>query len=315
MDLLSHLLLSLKVETSSISSWDMSAPWAVNVIGFDPGYCLSVVAGECWVQMDDDEPVALNSGDILLVPSGGVSKLMSSPGILGTDLYDLPWKDSYRLQPVDGNHLPVASTVIHGGGGEGCRLLGLAFTFQYGRGDCILSALPKFIILRSHEAGLLPLTQPAIKFLIKDKKPGDFAVARQMAELIILDMLRTYILLENQYPTGWLKGMKDKCISEVLSAIHAEPEYKWTVSKLASIANLSRSAFAGRFTKLIGQPPIEYMHDWRIGLAVDRLRSTRVPITELAESLGYRSDRVFRQAFKQRMSVSPQKYRNQFAVK
>jgi AraC-like DNA-binding protein len=80
---------------------------------------------------------------------------------------------------------------------------------------------------------------------------------------------------------------------------------------LASAANMSRSAFAERFSRLVGLPPIEYLNRWRVGLAADRLPATSQSMVEVAQSVGYQTDRVFRRAFKQRFGVSPMQFRKQ----
>jgi transcriptional regulator GlxA family with amidase domain len=48
--------------------------------------------------------------------------------------------------------------------------------------------------------------------------------------------------------TGWLEGLRDPQIAATLAAIHGAPEKPWTLATLACVADLSRSAFAERFT-------------------------------------------------------------------
>jgi AraC-like DNA-binding protein len=57
-----------------------------------------------------------------------------------------------------------------------------------------------------------------------------------------------------------------------LSAIHEEPSRQWTVERLADIAGLSRSAFAARFTEVVGKAPPKYVATW-LDLAADHLRA------------------------------------------
>ena len=225
---------------------------------------------------------------------------------------DLPWLGE-RFQGLDtGNQPTSASQVTVGGGGPSARLLGLAFTFQKGSGDFLLSALSPLMILRGNEAGILPLTHPAIECLIDDTSPGYFAVATQLAELILISVLRANIIGANAYPVGWLRGMQDQNIIKALSAIHAQPQHRWTVLKLAAETNMSRSAFAERFTRLVGTSPIDYLHRWRTSLAADQLRTTKLALSTIAQLLGYQSDRALRRVFKQHMGLSPQQYRQQF---
>lgn len=314
MDLLSHFLLMLKVESTSISSWQMSSPWGVNVRDYDPGFCFMVEHGTCWVDSITGGAVQLREGDTLLVPRGGACKLMCTPGVDLTDLHDLHWSDD-RPATLDRSYQPgSAISVVHGGGGTACRLLGLAFTIESGQGEFVLSQIPRFIVLRKEDASTLTLTPSAIHSLVFDNKPGYFAVAKHVAELIVIGLLRAYILTDQSFTPGWLKGLRDTYITKAMLAIHEQPQKQWTVPLLASVSNLSRSAFAARFAKLVGMSPIDYLHHWRITLAQEMLKNSSSSITLIASSLGYQSDRVFRQSFKQRLNLSPREYRGKFKV-
>lgn len=315
MDLLSHFLLMLKVESTSISRWQMSSPWGVNVRDYDPGFCFVVEQGMCWAAPSQGAPVQLFEGDTLLVPRGGACKLMCDLGVELTDIHDLNWSDD-RPATLDKNYQPASAiSVIHWGGGAVCRLLGLAFTIQSGQGEFVLSQIPQFIVMRKQEAAsVLTLTRSALNTLVCDSHPGYFAVAKHMAELIIIGLLRAYILTDQSFTPGWLKGLRDPYITKAMLAMHEQPHNQWTVPLLASISNLSRSAFAARFSKLVGMSPIDYLHSWRITLAEEMLKDSRCSISKIASSLGYQSDRVFRQAFKQRLTLSPREYRDKFKV-
>ena len=314
MDLLSHFLSMLKVESTSISSWQMSSPWGVNVQNYDPGFCFVVEKGMCWVDSSPGGTVQLFEGDTLLAPRGGACKLMGDRDADLTDLYDLNWSDD-RPARLDKSFQPgSAISVVHGGGGAVCRLLGLAFTIQSGQGEFVLSQIPRFIVLRKENASILSLTGSAIQSLMSDDQPGYFAVAKHMAELIVIGLLRAYILADQSFTPGWLKGLRDPYITKAMLAMHEQPQKQWTVPLLASVSNLSRSAFAARFSKRVGLSPIEYLHNWRITLAQDMLKESRCSITDIASSLGYQSDRVFRQAFKQRINSSPREYRRKFLL-
>jgi transcriptional regulator GlxA family with amidase domain len=133
-----------------------------------------------------------------------------------------------------------------------------------------------------------------------------------MAELMVIALLRAYILTDQGFTPGWLKGLRDAYITKAMLAMHEQPQRQWTVPQLASFSNLSRSAFAARFSRLVGMSPIDYLHNWRITLAEALLKESKHSISAIAASLGYQSDRVFRQAFKQRLNLSPRDYREKF---
>jgi AraC-like DNA-binding protein len=68
---------------------------------------------------------------------------------------------------------------------------------------------------------------------------------------------------------------------------------------------MSRSAFAARFTELVGEPVMRYVARWRMRLALSSLRDEGASVGELASRLGYRSEAAFARAFKRVIGVPP----------
>ena len=56
---------------------------------------------------------------------------------------------------------------------------------------------------------------------------------------------------------------------------------------------MSRSAFAARFTELVGEPAMQYVTRWRMQVAVNSLKEDGATVAELASRLGYRSEAAF----------------------
>ena len=90
--------------------------------------------------------------------------------------------------------------------------------------------------------------------------------------------------------------------------MHAEPARRWTLDALASVAGMSRSIFAERFRKRVGETPIAYLTRWRMVVASDRLTRTGDTLGRTARALGYESENSFNTAFKRVMGVSPRRY-------
>ena len=68
---------------------------------------------------------------------------------------------------------------------------------------------------------------------------------------------------------------------------------------------MSRSAFAARFTELVGEPAMSYVTRWRMHVAVAALKDEGATVGQLADRLGYRSEAAFSRAFKRVIGVSP----------
>jgi AraC-like DNA-binding protein len=104
--------------------------------------------------------------------------------------------------------------------------------------------------------------------------------------------------------------LRDKQISSALNLIHQRPNEPWTIARLASEVGMSRSPFATKFTKLVGEPPLAYLTKWRMNLAAGYLLDDQISIGEIAERVGYESQASFTNAFKRSFSVSPREYKD-----
>jgi AraC-like DNA-binding protein len=101
----------------------------------------------------------------------------------------------------------------------------------------------------------------------------------------------------------------DPVVARALRSLHARIEHPWTVAELAAVAGLSRAAFAQRFTRTIGQPPIAYLTSVRLAEAAKLLRETDRPITQIARVTGYGSAIALTRAFRREQGTTPGAYR------
>jgi AraC-like DNA-binding protein len=72
---------------------------------------------------------------------------------------------------------------------------------------------------------------------------------------------------------------------------------------------MSRSSFALRFKETVGSTPLDYLRQWRMLLAQDRLSNADVSVSQIAVELGYESESAFSTAFKRVLNVSPRDFR------
>ncbi|HTW13190.1 MAG TPA: AraC family transcriptional regulator, partial [Solirubrobacteraceae bacterium] len=109
--------------------------------------------------------------------------------------------------------------------------------------------------------------------------------------------------------SGWARALRDPAISAAIRAIQEDPRSPWTVAGLAQRSNLSRAAFARRFTELTGQPPLTYLTWWRMTIAARLLQTTEEPLAVIADRVGYGTEYAFSKAFKRELGVAPSRYR------
>ncbi|MBO5099557.1 MAG: helix-turn-helix transcriptional regulator, partial [Clostridia bacterium] len=65
------------------------------------------------------------------------------------------------------------------------------------------------------------------------------------------------------------------------------------------------------FTEIMGVSPINYVIDQRMNAAADMLTNTTFPISEISKKVGYEDSYYFSRLFKNRVGVSPVRYRKE----
>jgi AraC-like DNA-binding protein len=138
----------------------------------------------------------------------------------------------------------------------------------------------------------------------RDPQPGGEAIITRLADVLVIQAIRGWIAADPAAQTGWLGALRDPHLGQALALIHRDPAREWTVAALAAELAMSRSAFAARFSELVGVPAMQYVTDWRMQLARNRLRDG-ASVAEVAGELGYRSEAAFSRAFKRVMGMSP----------
>jgi AraC-like DNA-binding protein len=103
--------------------------------------------------------------------------------------------------------------------------------------------------------------------------------------------------------------MRDQRIARALAALHGDPRRRWTTEDLAHRAGMSRSAFADRFARAIGEPPMRYLGRLRLEQAAERLASSVDPVARIAYEVGYESESAFTRAFTRAYGDSPAAWR------
>ncbi|MEO8630418.1 MAG: helix-turn-helix transcriptional regulator [Betaproteobacteria bacterium] len=85
--------------------------------------------------------------------------------------------------------------------------------------------------------------------------------------------------------------------------MHGQPTHAWTVDELGRRIGMSRSALAQCFVALLGQPPIQYLTNWRLHLAAQLLRTGNKSVAAITEEVGYDSEPAFSRAFNRAFGV------------
>ncbi|MFG1420458.1 AraC family transcriptional regulator [Roseixanthobacter liquoris] len=265
--------------------------WGVCYAAYgQPGFAI-VLAGQCWLAVGAEEPVLFGRGDFVLLPATPAFALFSRPGV------------------ACAFHEPSDRAVHHGNsdGESDFRALGGSFRIDPVNAPVLLALLPAIIHVRSADSDTGRLC--GIVDLLMDEcgadRPGRDMILERLLEVMLVECLRWRSLVDDALPAGLLAGMRDPALAKVLRAMHANVRAGWTVAELATLAGMSRSAFAARFAEILGCAPIEYLARWRMALAQDALSRGQQSLERLAEEMGYESASAFSTAFRRRVGTSP----------
>jgi AraC-like DNA-binding protein len=137
------------------------------------------------------------------------------------------------------------------------------------------------------------------------------AVAESRDEMVFVDAARRYLEGLPDDAGGWLGGLRDRHVGRALSAIHGQAARAWTLEDLGREAGLSRSALHERFVRFVGQPPMQYLANWRMQLAANLLRTSHANVASIALDVGYDSEAAFTRAFKRNTGWTPSSWRRE----
>ena len=164
----------------------------------------------------------------------------------------------------------------HGGGGASTSMLcGLVRVDQPAAGE-VIRWLPKVVPLDLDQSPQLEWLQSTLHLVAaeaRELRAGSDAVITRLADLLVVDAIRSWIVSHPAALTGWIGALRDRHIGQAMAMIHRHPGRRWTVARLASAVGMSRSAFAARFTELVGTPVLRYVTDWRMRAAHASLRN------------------------------------------
>jgi AraC-like DNA-binding protein len=260
-----------------------------------------ILDGSCWIRLDGEPDMQLVAGDIVVMPHGDTHVLSSTPGLRRS-----PEMKMYRM-PKDGR-LPISIAV------GGASNVGTHFVCGFIGCDArpfnpLLAALPRIFRLGDHLGGALGAYFQFALAESEGSRLGAAGVLNRISELMFVDGVRRYLESLPSDRTGWLAGLRDPFVGRALTTLHRDPGRAWTLESLAKHVALSRSALAERFAQFVGQPPMQYLMNWRMQIAANRLRSTSDGVAAVAGRVGYESEAAFSRAFKKVVGASPSDWR------
>lgn len=267
--------------------------WAVRYAEYgQPSFCI-MLEGRCLLAVDGHEPVTLNAGDFVLLPSTPPFTLSSfGPApVVHIDPKQVPGGNGER------RHGDMA-------GAPDMRSLGGAFVFDGADPGLLVALLPRVVHVQGSQrlAHLVGLVGEEYE----RRQPGHEYMLSRLVGMLLIEAMRW--TTAGSAPPGLLRGLGDERLAPALRQLHARIDQAWTVEQLAALAALSRSAFFDRFTRTVGATPMAYLLGWRMEVAKGLLRHEGLPVAVVAERVGYGSTSTFSVAFSRHVGHSPSRF-------
>lgn len=267
-----------------------------------------VMQGPCWGAVAGEQPVRLETGDILLVPHGDPYVIASEPSAPEASVDD---SSLLFFRQLAAGELPPV--VVDGGAGaQQSRLICGFLGCDTRPFNPVLESLPRMLRLSAVEPGPDDPLVHLVGFAVtqsRDTRSGGRCVLLRLSELMFVEVLRRYLSDTGIAPTGWLAALRDPVVGLALRVLHRHPARSWTLDELANAVGVSRSVLADRFTTLVGRPPKHYLAHWRMQLAARRLTDGTAKVYAVAQEVGYESEAAFSRAFKRIVGVPPAAWR------
>ncbi|MFW5442959.1 MAG: AraC family transcriptional regulator, partial [Methylococcaceae bacterium] len=309
-DVFSETLGFLKISGNLLLNEDYSSPWAISVpdkkelsetLGKKNVHIAAfhlVQRGYIEIELENGNKELVREGEFAICFGGAAHTLFQEASKPARCFKDIMQGGPNTFEPTKDNYAQSTSLI--------CGIFILHDTTL----NPLFEALPPLLKISPGQENHYSSSTTAniINLLLKEISHQsfvhDFMIERYL-ELLCAKSIHAYIETAPSGENGWLHAIKDPKIALVISAIHAQPAYLWSVKELAKLVSLSPSRFAARFTEIMDTSPMIYVTRWRMYLASKLLNDTRLGIDLISSQVGYDNVAAFSRAFKRNIGSAP----------
>lgn len=306
MDILTDILNSAGLRKSLLVRRAIYRPWAMRFpCAKSMGFHI-LTHGKAYIRASRfAEPIELRRGDIVLLKRGFDHEIATDPTIR-------PIEGAFE-EPGLSNSQELSTSPL------AVMVCGL-YQFQTPPIHPLFAELPESIVIRAEEITTqspLFAAQLLLAAEMSQDGQGTESIVKSLVDVmfhyILRDWLNRKAEQEGTDSTRWSQVFKDVHLCRAIQAIHAQPEFEWTLENLAHTAGLSRAAFAQRFKRVTGDTPAHYVARVRIQRAMDLFRATGNSMEQIAGQVGYSDPFVLSKVFKRFQGVSPREFKRSLA--
>ncbi len=300
MDPFSQIIALLKPQAVFWRMVEAHDTWTIRFLPSDVVVFGQMIEGVARVQRDDGTGLDLAVGDFMLMAAPPPWTMAGGGGGTPVD-FKAALADPALLLSQRRN-----ATIT--------RFIAGNFSIAPANADLVARLMLPIVHVREADADRLGALLSAVGDEVLADRPGRSLVLDRLLEVLLIEALRYRSDTIPGSDRGLLAGLADAKVGKALRLMHEDAKRPWTVAALAGAVGMSRSAFAARFTHIIGMPPIDYLANWRITLAKAALASSNAPMAEIAEMAGYQSVSAFSTGFKRATGFSPKFYTKSLAT-
>jgi AraC-like DNA-binding protein len=298
MDALTEVLHSLRVRSTVYCPIEIGAPWGLHIAEEVGAPFFILTKGSAYLVIEELKIRRwLQAGDFIIITKRCACQVSDTPESSVMDLQE--WLR--RNPPRPDGTFKVA------GKGPITNFIGGTFFVENHESHPLLKVLPPFLHFsgQANQTGnagsIVGWLENTLNFIIAEaaaRKPGAGTILTRLSDVLFIQAVRTYASSVCEGQANWFAAAADPQLGTALTQLHRAPESPWTVEQLAALAGMSRAAFASRFTKLVGEPPLRYLARWRMHKATELIQENRLSTAEIAFQVGYESEAAFSKAFK-----------------
>ena len=319
MDDVLHRLRAMRLTGGIFLDAEFTAPWCVTA-QVTPEDCAPfttvprqiiayhyVTVGELLLKLDAQPPLLVRQGEIVVFPRNDAH-------VIGSSLNAARPRSADSLIQVapDGG----LARIRHGGGGARTQILCGFFGHDMPHNPT-LDMLPAVLRLNVADGDGGSWIESSFRFAVQEMATGAAgspAIPAKLAELLFLDAVRRFLACLPSGTTAWRAGAQDPVVGRALGLLHSQMTRRWSTDEIAREVGLSRSAFAERFNRAVGDPPMRYLARQRLARAAVTLRESSDPVARVAYAAGYESEASFNRSFKREFGAPPAEWRRREAA-
>lgn len=287
--LIQWLLGSLDLQTTLFHLGQYCGSWKASTAGLAQAGFHVILNGDCWLHVTGTgHKHALQAGDAVFF-------LRNVPHLLS------PHEDPEAAAQAPRKSMAAIDLTSTCDTALACGF----FEFGAPLNRVFLASLPDYVVVsqqRQELQEIRPLFDLILTEIRKETEEPSPLLTR-LVDLMFFYVVR-HLCQRQEVQEGLWAVLAKPEFAPLLDAISNEPGRDWSVESMADLTLMSRTKFFRLFAQTAGTSPSHFLAQIRMQLASQWI-SDGMPLSRVAEKVGYQSDAAFSRAFKKITGTPP----------